>query len=251
MPRHSLQPWTGGPYYQRTPEATLRTTMPQQMRQCLEGGEDLTPRAWDPNAAPSLQHAITDLLDFIGNFLRSEALLTDVPPWGAPGQPGALPGSMAFANPPEMSPSLKSSACMLPDGHKFKNSRNRQGNLKYAQLDNHGYLLLNLASEGENWLRIRAHTVVLWSMWGGAPFDDAIVLHVCRPARGARVKCLCPDHLTYGDHSDNQTTNELERALKRLKGQGRNSTFTIENGVVMIIGDDANPASWGILNTGF
>jgi hypothetical protein len=254
--RHHLE---HEPFYLSAPEALVISTMPAPMRECLAvtqgGSPDIEPAGWDPRGAPSLTEAISCLLDYLGTMLRKEHLFLSPPSWAA-GPPEELPGREAFKRPPGQHSMVDrptgTLGCMLPDGTLFARHRQRAPDdpLKFAYIDNNGYLKVKLGKRHPPANAIAAHTIVLWAMWGGPPptLVSPVVMHLCRQVKrgigqGRPLKCICVDHLVYGtQHENMNTSSELEICLLRLHEQNRSSTYHIgtEGAIARVILGPAN-----------
>lgn len=219
LPRHMLTPfytsnnaqdWSG-----------LLRSMPRKLQDSVLGVCDRTAQptdAWSPGQSTllSLQDAVRQLLDFIGNTLQDIAVLMSADPLAGGDAERLAPGHEALATPLGKEPTLEQ-CCMVPDEAIVRNTR-------HINFDkSHAYVLVKVARRPKRlggWLQERAHRIILWAMHGPPPAGlcRPVAMHLCHNRR-----CINPQHLVWGEDRENRRrkVHADAAAERRLRQQGR------------------------------
>lgn len=224
------------PYYLEEPELQMLPQMHVAVHHPSAKGNSL----WDPKIAAcslsELRSSITTLLDRIGEALYPEALHGNGS-GGAQASRVTLPGSEGFARPLLMR-SFEGGRygmhdqCMLIDPARVRNMSHMSlapqrrakdsvwGKRRLAQ--GPGYLKLVISSirnsSSVDSVTEYAHRVVLWSMYGPPPADirDPVAMHTCN-----HPGCLSPNHLVYGERSENVNVKLASEAARSREADQR------------------------------
>lgn len=227
LPVQGMQPFRGTlcrprqeAYYVCTNGGELQRSMLPQMRHAVECQQSTSTSLWDPHA-DDVKASLTSMLDGIAGVMFDEATsgMAHLPSSSA----APLHGSHAFVRPLMYRAQTTTRtvtltfACMLVE-------RAKVALCKHMSMSKRGYLKLSIAHvpkstpKLDNTLMEYAHRVVVWAMYGPPPADivHPVVMHTCNnPA------CLNPNHLVWGESSENSNSRTADAAALMREEQQR------------------------------